>query len=73
MEHKENADLSETILGLTEMKISFELIMKLMNSSVADEVFWENMKSSATTQTLRRIKTNYDMLEVSVLWTLLKT
>lgn len=38
MAHRENADLSETTLGLTEMKKSFELIMKLMNSSVADEV-----------------------------------
>lgn len=38
MEHRENADLSETTLGLTKMKKSFEIIMKLMNSSLADEV-----------------------------------
>lgn len=38
MEHTERADLSETTLGLTQMKKSFELIMKLINSSVADEV-----------------------------------
>lgn len=37
MEHTERADLSETTLGLTKMKKSFELI-KLINSSVADEV-----------------------------------
>lgn len=37
MAHGENADLSETTLGLTKMKKSFELIMKLMNSLVADE------------------------------------
>lgn len=38
MEHRENADLSETTLGPTKMKKSFEIIMKLMNSSLADEV-----------------------------------
>lgn len=38
MEHRERADLSETSLELTKMKKSFELIMKLMNSSVADQV-----------------------------------
>lgn len=37
MTHGENADLSETTLGLTKMKKSFELIMKLMNSLVVDE------------------------------------
>lgn len=55
MEHRERADLSETSLELTKMKKSFELIMKLMNSSVADqvEIFWEKMESSAAAQTLK--------------------
>lgn len=38
MEHRVRADLSETTLGLIKVKKSFELIMKLMNSSVADEI-----------------------------------
>lgn len=56
MEHRERADLSETTLGLTKMNKSFELIMKLMNSSVADEVEEvfrdKKMGSSAAAQTL---------------------
>ena len=71
MAHGENADLSETTLGLTKMKKSFELIMKLMNSLVVDEaeVFGgkKKMKSSAAAQILRRIKINFNILEVLVL------
>lgn len=70
MAHGENADLSETTLGLTKMKKSFELIMKLMNSLVADEaeVFGgKKMKSSVAAQILRRIKINFNTLEVLVL------
>lgn len=58
MEHRESTHLSETTLGLTKMKKSFELIMKLINSSVAGrvEVFCDEMKSSvcSCTNTVRR-------------------
>ena len=67
MEHTERADLSETTLGLTQMKKSFELIMKLINSSVADEVevFWEKKKKSSV---LRLHKHCEESRSVSVFW-----
>lgn len=42
--------------------------MKLMNSSVADEVkvFWEKAKSSTAAQSLWRIETSFNTLEVLV-------
>ena len=59
--------------GLQKWKKSFELIMKLMNSLVANEaeVFGgKKKKNSAAAQILRRIKTNFNTLEVLVLWNL---